>query len=927
MLATCPPDALRRALASLETPLLVVETRDLGKPSPGFTANPPGEALFGAALAAPLLAACRRSAEARAPVAVASGAATLVATPLFDAALAVTRVMVAPLAPAQPDESARASERFDLAISGTDDGIWDWDLGSDSIWFSPQWFRLLGYEPGELPAAATSWTDNIHPDDLMEAYRRLQDHLEGRTARYVHPHRLRHKLGHYLWVEARGKAVTDGVGKPVRLVGALTDIEHLKRQEADLRRAKADAEAATRAKSEFLAAVSHEIRTPMNGIIGMTQLLLDTRLARRQREYAEAVIGSASDLMTIIDDILDISKLEAGRMEIEAVPVLLPELIAGVVELLTPKAREKGIGIGHFVAPDLEQPLLGDPTRLRQILLNLTANAVKFTEAGEIAVEALVRERSDTGVTLTLEVSDTGIGIPEEAREHLFAKFVQGDGSIARRYGGTGLGLAISKELAELMGGTIAVDSAPGAGSRFIVTLTLALAETAELHRAEPPALLAGRRALVVDGQPLRRRMLLRHLGALGIATTATDDGAEAAALLGAPPPADPPPFDLVVIGEAPPDDEAPETALAPLLARRPELPVLRLIASATGRTPGPCETCVVPCHAASLVLPVRRAGLIACLGKLFAAAAAQPRTLDSPSPELCAKARAAHAAPEAAGEGEPAADDAPSAPETGPLLLLAEDNRTNRLFAITLLDHAGYRVDVVEDGVQAVAAAARRDYAAILMDVQMPVMDGIEATRRIRALPGPRGTVPIVAMTAHAMPQARAACLAAGMNDYLAKPVARADLLAMAARWTAPAPEAAASPLPEIPGATGDDPLEIDDELLNDLLTSVRQSELRAIVTCFLNDLAGRVERLDRAVAVRNLAAIATEAHDLSSTAGSFGALGVMRLAVRMEITARENKLDEALQQYPTLATATRALIETMETRFSGMRAEAVSA
>ena len=927
MLATCPSEALPRALASIATPLLVLDHQDIAAPSPAFASNPAGLEVFGltpgAAPPAELIGACRRCFESGAPVVAAlkgAPARTLVATPLFGDGPMAVRVMVAPLEPPPTAEPPRSPDRFELAAVGADEGIWDWDLRTDSIYFSPVWFRILGYEADELPASATTWTDHIHPDDLMEAYRRIQDHLEGRSGRYLHRHRLRHKHGHYLWVEARGQAVRDASDKPYRLVGTLSDIEHQKIQEAELRRARAEAEAATRTKSEFLAAISHEIRTPMNGIIGMTELLLDTALDDGQRRYAEAVIGSAAELMTIIDDILDISKLEAGRMEICSAPVSIGELVGGVVELLGPKAREKSIEISYFVAPDLEQPLLGDPTRLRQILLNLTANAVKFTESGEVAVEVLIRERGEAGVALTIEVSDTGIGIPEEARDQLFAKFVQGDGSIARRYGGTGLGLAISKELAELMGGTIAVDSAPGAGSRFIVSLPLAFAAAPDPHLADPPALLAGRRALVVDGLPLRRRVLLRHLGALGIATIAADDGAEAAALLeGGQRPA----FDLVVVGEAPPSGHAAVETLALVLAAQPELPVLRLVASATGRYPGPCENCATPCHAAALVLPVRRQGLITCLAKLYEAAAQSPRPPAAARPELCAGARAALAvSPPAAGAAREAEADAPDA--AGPLLLLAEDNRTNRLFAITLLDHAGYRVDVAEDGVQAVAAAGRADYAAILMDVQMPVMDGLEATRRIRTLAGPRGAVPIIAMTAHAMPQARAGCLAAGMNDYLAKPVARADLLAMVERWTAAPAEAEPVPALEIPGAGGDDPLEIDEEQLNDLLTSVRQSELRAIVTCFLNDIASRVQRLDRAVAERNLAAIAAEAHDLSSTAGSFGALGVMRLAVRMEVTGRQGKLEEALEYYPALASATRALSQTMENRFAGMRTDA---
>ena len=858
--------------------------------------------------------------------------------------------------------------RHEPALAAGDVGVWDWDLGTDSIYFSPTWFRILGYEPGELPSTATSWTDNIHPDDLMEAYRRIQEHLEGKTERYVHPHRLRHKRGHHLWVEARGRAVRDGAGKASRLVGTLTGIEQVKRLEAELRGARAEAEAAIRAKAEFLAAVSHEIRTPMNGIIGITQLLLDSGLEKNQHHYAEAVMGSANELMTIINDILDISKLEAGRLEIEATPLALADLVSDVVEQLAPRAREKALEISEFVAPELDQPLLGDPRRLRQILLNLTANAVKFTEAGEIAIEALAGERSASGLTLILEVSDTGIGIPPDASESLFARFVQGDGSTARRYGGTGLGLAISRELAELMGGTISVDSAPGSGSRFTVTLPMTFAGTPEPHRAAAPALLAGRRALLVDARPLRRRVLSRHLEAFGITCEVTEDGDRALASLRAENAGS---FELVVLGETMAGRRDPWDILAPALAARPDVPVLRLVSPADGRSAGPCESCAHPCHAASLTLPVRRQGLIACLAKLFEAAARQPRPVNTP-PDLCSDARAALAQAGAPPRTEPpaAGDDTPP-PATGPRLLLAEDNRTNQLFAVTLLNHAGYRVDVAEDGVQAAAAAGRQDYAAVLMDVQMPTMDGIEATRRIRALPGPRGGVPIIAMTAHAMPQARASCLAAGMNDYLAKPVSHADLLAMVAHWTAAPPEAAppetapggasvlaapggasvpaapggasipaapggasipAAPggasIPAAPGGAsapaapgGDDPLEIDEEQLTELLTSVRQSELRSIVTCFLNDIASRVERLDKAVAERNLAAITAESHDLSSTSGSFGALGVMRLAVRMEITGREGKLESALEQYPALALATRALIQTMEARFADMR------
>ncbi|KAA0582025.1 response regulator [Azospirillum sp. B21] len=660
------------------------------------------------------------------------------------------------------------------------------------------------------------------------------------------------------------------------------------REEADALRARA--EAATQAKSEFLAAMSHEIRTPMNGIMGMTELLFDTPLTAEQHQFAQAIRSSSNALLTIINDILDISKLEAGRVTIETLPFDPADLVEGVVELLTPRAHEKGIEIGFYIDPFLRRTLLGDPTRIRQILVNLVGNAVKFTDQGSVAVELEALDATEAHLVLRMTVTDTGIGIPAEALPTLFNKFQQVDGSITRKFGGTGLGLAICRQLSELMGGSIAVESSLGAGSRFLVDLPLALLDEAPQPAEQP---LAGRRALVVDDLAVNRRVLAAMLDSLGARPTTVDNGPDAlealtrAAAGGRH-------FDVVLVDQTMPGMGG--DSLLAAIAGNPMLGGTRRVLIA-GLGPAARADCGPVQGLAHAILnrPLRQSALAGCLTGLFQAAVPPSSADRQPA------------------EGQPA--DRGEEPARSGSILLAEDNRTNQLFATTLLRKLGYTVEVAEDGEQAVAAACRGGIDLVLMDVQMPGMDGLEAAQAIRARGGRLAGLPIIALTADAMPGTRELCLRAGMSDYLTKPISRAGLLAALDRWMTEAGSEHAAADGSVGGGNGSgngsgdgDPGEVLDEaVLADLVETVGADNLALIVDSFLDDVSRRLERLSamaRSVPAGDLdmRALAGEAHDLSSLAGSFGGMAVMHLAWRMEVICRNGDTAQAAQLLPVL-------------------------
>jgi two-component system, sensor histidine kinase and response regulator len=762
---------------------------------------------------------------------------------------------------------------------------------------NPAWAQVFGYDDATLKASP--FLDFVHPDDRAATVEAVSVLTTG-TRLIAFENRYRARDGSYRWLDwtaapfvdqgviyAAARDVTDRKRADEALKESSAHLQHLV---AELDVARKTAEAAAVAKGEFLANMSHEIRTPMNAVIGMTDLALRTRLTPQQHEYIRTANQSAEALLSILNDILDLSKIEAGRLTLDHVPFGLRDTVEDAVRLFAPRADEKRLELACHIPPDVPEALIGDPGRLRQVLINLVGNAVKFTDAGDVVVEVHVKQVTDTEATLEFTIADTGIGIAPDKQWTIFGAFVQADSSTTRRFGGTGLGLTISADLVERMGGRIWVTSEEGRGSQFRFVATFGIQTERRAETLPSAANLHDLRVLVVDDNATNRvileellrswRMDPRTVDSASAALAALDEGVR-----------DGRAFQLVLTDAMMPGVDG--FTLARQIAADARLAgakVIMLTSGPTGDRQQGGERTVL----SQLTKPVKQSDLLDAILTAFGAPIARR--------------------PDDQRSSRPAADR--------PLqILVAEDNLTNQKLVRLLLEQDGHEVTVVPNGRAAVTSSAARRFDVILMDVQMPEMDGFEATAAIRQRERDTGEhVPIVAMTAHAMTGDRERCLAEGMDAYLSKPLRPEDLLATIDGLLIHSPTTSREPRPERSGqpveATELGPSIDRVALLADF--GGNPALMADVIRVFLSDAPAQVERLRGAVAAGDAAAIAAGAHALKGSVSLFSKGAAYEAARMLEQAARAGELADVTALYTRILDGLSRVTEDLEALLS---------
>ncbi len=785
----------------------------------------------------------------------------------------------------------QAEEKYRAIYENSVEGIFQTTRDGHFLSANPALARMYGFDdPQQLVTALTDIAHQLYvnPERREEFRQRVRQH--GAVTGFESE--IYRRDGSRIWISESARPVTDAQGNFLYYEGTVDDITARKMVDMERERAREAALETARTKAQFLANMSHEIRTPMNAIIGMTDMLRDTRLNPEQREYVDTIHHSTDSLLSIINDILDFSKMEAGKLSLEVIDFDLRDAVETTVEILAERAHKKEIELACSFQAGLPGRLRGDPVRLRQVLTNLASNAVKFTDAGEVIIRVTRVPNQHDGSFLRFEVNDTGIGISEDALRRIFQEFTQADGSTTRKYGGTGLGLTISKQLVEMMGGRIGVNSTPGAGSTFWFEIpfspaagdaedaTVTVRSSAGVKTAE---WLAGRRLLLVDDTVSYRQILREQLETPGLDMVETDSGAAALSLLTEAAAAGRP-FAAVLIDLD--IDDGDGLALAQNVRNLPALAETRIVMLANLLNRLPAATLIATGISACLVKPIRQSRLAECLREVV--------TLDA-SNQLQAPESAERMPPSMLTEAA-----------RHVRILLAEDNVVNQRVALKQLKKLGFSADAVANGIEVLSALQRIPYDIIIMDCQMPEMDGYEVTARIRQGGSDsyihlRSSPYIIALTANAMQGDRERCLALGMNDYLTKPLHLHQLeraLQRALLKARPADNAdSPSPAPPTPG------VEVLDRTVIDGLKELREpgqpDPLAELVQLFFRDTQPRLESMEQAMGRDDLSTLAASAHTLKGSASNLGARQLAALCASLEKLAKAGNASQARERF----------------------------
>ena len=805
------------------------------------------------------------------------------------------------------DELRKANERLALAVRASNVGIWENDMAGGEYRTGrvhcTNVLEQLGQPAPESALDYQSVVAHIHPDDRERMEQTLGSYLAGVTAEYSAEFRARHRDGSYRWMLSRGVAVRDAAGRPIRFVGTRIDITQLKWIEEELRSAKEAAEAASRAKSEFLAHVSHEIRTPLNAILGMNELVLDTLVTDQQRKYLTVVRSAAEALLEVINDLLDFSKIEAGKLELDRATFSLRAALNDTLRSLALRAHRKRLELVGRVHSDVPDAFVGDAGRLRQVLTNLVGNAIKFTALGEVVVEVeTLQEKNGPGrgepldpqsppCTLLFSVRDTGIGIPREKQQKIFEAFEQADRTTTRRYGGTGLGLSIASRLVGLMGGRITVESEPGRGSTFLFTVRLQkplLRPDRAIARA--PGELYALPVLIVDDNAACRRTLEEWLRGWRTEPTAVGDGSAALEALRQTAAAGRP-FALVVLDSRLPGSDA--IAVAAHVQQTPELSGSRVLLLAVEDQASELRRYQELGIAACLMKPVQEEELLDAI--------CRARSL--PSPVAASAGKSASAC-------EPGAQAA-GAPVSGRRfhVLVAEDNPYNQAVMEDLLPRRGHTVHVAGNGRAALTALEQDHFDVMLLDIHMPELDGFQvvAVQRQREQ-GTGRHLPVIALTARSADGERERCLQAGMDDYLAKPVRAAELFAAIDRVVSGEEFSRA-----VESDTGFPSGLLDPAAL--LAACDGDAELlRKLCQHFRAFVPGRLAEASEALRDRNTLRLREAAHKLGGMISSFSSTAAEAAALLGRLGS-EGKIEEAVQTHSRLTEIVHWLISVLDT------------